>query len=98
MTSGELDAVLLGYAGLARIGRLDAVSQVFEPDEMLPAAGQGGSRFIERAEDLPVGGAEPFLLDQHLPHRDLLRVLGRPVVDGPQLHAGKISSPRQAVQ
>ena len=41
VVSGELDAVLLGYAGLARIGRLDAVSQVFEPDEMLPAAGQG---------------------------------------------------------
>jgi hydroxymethylbilane synthase len=39
--SGELDAVVLGYAGLARIGRLDAVTQVFEPDEMLPAAGQG---------------------------------------------------------
>jgi hydroxymethylbilane synthase len=39
--TGELDAVVLGYAGLARIGRLDAVTQVFEPDEMLPAAGQG---------------------------------------------------------
>jgi hydroxymethylbilane synthase len=39
--TGELDAVVLGYAGLARIGRLDKVTQVFEPDEMLPAAGQG---------------------------------------------------------
>ena len=39
--SGEVDAVVLAYAGLARIGRLDAVTQVFEPDEMLPAAGQG---------------------------------------------------------
>jgi hydroxymethylbilane synthase len=39
--SAEVDAVVLAYAGLARIGRLDAVSQVFEPDEMLPAAGQG---------------------------------------------------------
>ena len=39
--SGDLDAVVLGQAGLARIGRLDAVTQVFEPDEMLPAAGQG---------------------------------------------------------
>ncbi len=39
--TGELDAVVLGYAGLARIGRLDAVTQVFEPDEILPAAGQG---------------------------------------------------------
>jgi hydroxymethylbilane synthase len=39
--SGEVDAVVLAYAGLARIGRLAAVTQVFEPDEMLPAAGQG---------------------------------------------------------
>ena len=39
--SGEFDAVLLAYAGLARIGRLDAVTQVFEPDEMVPAPGQG---------------------------------------------------------
>jgi hydroxymethylbilane synthase len=39
--SGKLDAVVLGYAGLARIGRLDAVTHVFEPDEMLPSPGQG---------------------------------------------------------
>jgi hydroxymethylbilane synthase len=41
VTSGELDAVVLAYAGLARIDRLDAVTQVFELDEMLPAPGQG---------------------------------------------------------
>lgn len=39
--SGEVEAVVLAYAGLARIGRLDVVSQVFEADEMLPAPGQG---------------------------------------------------------
>jgi hydroxymethylbilane synthase len=39
--SGDVDAVVLAYAGLARIGRLEAVSQVFEPDEMVPAPGQG---------------------------------------------------------
>jgi hydroxymethylbilane synthase len=32
---------VLAYSGLARIARLDAVTQVFEPDEMLPAPGQG---------------------------------------------------------
>jgi len=41
VTSGEVDAVVLAYAGLARIGRLDAVTQVFDPEEMLPAPGQG---------------------------------------------------------
>jgi hydroxymethylbilane synthase len=39
--SGEVDAVVLACAGLARIGRMDAITQVFEPDDMLPAAGQG---------------------------------------------------------
>jgi hydroxymethylbilane synthase len=38
---GELDGVVLAYAGLARIGYAHAVTQVFEPDEMLPAPGQG---------------------------------------------------------
>ena len=41
VTEGELDAVVLAYAGLARIGQAGAVTQVFEPDEMLPAPGQG---------------------------------------------------------
>jgi len=41
VASGEVDAVILAYAGLARIGRLDVVTQVFEPDEMVPAPGQG---------------------------------------------------------
>jgi hydroxymethylbilane synthase len=41
VVSGEVDGVVLAYAGLARIGELDRVSQVFEPDDMLPAPGQG---------------------------------------------------------
>jgi hydroxymethylbilane synthase len=41
ITSGEVDAVVLAYCGLARIGKLDVVSQVFEAEEMLPAPGQG---------------------------------------------------------
>jgi hydroxymethylbilane synthase len=39
--SGDLDAVVLAASGLARIGRLDTVSEYFEPDVMLPAPGQG---------------------------------------------------------
>ncbi len=38
---GEVDAVVLAYAGLARIGHADLVSEVFEPDDMVPAPGQG---------------------------------------------------------
>ncbi|KWX10427.1 porphobilinogen deaminase, partial [Carbonactinospora thermoautotrophica] len=36
-----LDAVVLARAGLARLGRLDAVTEVFDPMQMLPAPGQG---------------------------------------------------------
>lgn len=41
VTSGELDAVVLAYAGLGRVGRRDDVTDVFEPEQMLPAPGQG---------------------------------------------------------
>jgi hydroxymethylbilane synthase len=51
VASGELDAVVLAYAGLVRIGRLDAVTQVFEADEMLPAPGQGALAVECRAGD-----------------------------------------------
>ena len=54
VASGDLDAVVLAYAGLARIDRLDAVTQVFGPEEMLPAPGQGALAVECRAgrEDL----------------------------------------------
>jgi hydroxymethylbilane synthase len=48
---GELDAVVLACAGLARIGRAGAVTQVFEPEEMLPAPGQGALAVECRAGD-----------------------------------------------
>jgi hydroxymethylbilane synthase len=39
--SGELDAVVLARAGLARIGRLDLITESIEPVQMLPAPAQG---------------------------------------------------------
>jgi hydroxymethylbilane synthase len=51
MESGTVDAVVLGYAGLTRVNRLDAVTQVFEPDEMVPAPGQGALAVECRADD-----------------------------------------------
>lgn len=56
VTSGELHAVVLGCAGLARIGRLDAISQVFGPDEMLPAPGQGALAVECRADRAELAG------------------------------------------
>ena len=49
--SGELDAVVLAAAGLGRLGRLDLISQIFEPEDMLPAPGQGALAVECRATD-----------------------------------------------
>jgi hydroxymethylbilane synthase len=51
VASGELDAVVLAYAGLARLGQLDLVSQVFDLEEMVPAPGQGALAAECRAGD-----------------------------------------------
>jgi hydroxymethylbilane synthase len=56
VTSGELDAVVLARAGLARIGQLDAITEVFEPDEMIPAAGQGALAVECRDTDQELAG------------------------------------------
>ena len=56
VTSGQVDAVVLAYSGLARIGELDRVSQVFEPDEMLPAPGQGALAVECRTSDTDLAG------------------------------------------
>jgi hydroxymethylbilane synthase len=64
---GELDAVVLAYAGLARIGRSDQVSEIFEPDNMLPAPGQGALAVECRTADTEL--AELLGLVDHAPTR-----------------------------
>lgn len=49
---GELDAVVLARAGLARLDRLDAVTEVIDPTQMLPAPGQGALAVECRDADL----------------------------------------------
>jgi hydroxymethylbilane synthase len=50
--NGSCDAVLLARAGLARLGRLDEVTESLDPLQMLPAPGQGALA-IECREDRP---------------------------------------------
>ncbi len=47
---GTCDAVVLAKAGLARLGRLDEVTELLDPLQMLPAAGQGALA-VECRED-----------------------------------------------
>jgi hydroxymethylbilane synthase len=49
--TGEYDAVVLARAGLARIDRLDEVTEVLDPLQMLPAPGQGALAVECRADD-----------------------------------------------
>jgi hydroxymethylbilane synthase len=66
--TGDLDAVVLAAAGLARIGRLDAATEFFESDVMLPAPGQGALAVECRTEDAPntMAGGLPGVLGQAL--------------------------------
>lgn len=51
VTSGELDAVILARAGLARLDRLDAVTETLDPLQVLPAPAQGALAIECRAGD-----------------------------------------------
>jgi hydroxymethylbilane synthase len=48
---GRLDAVVLALAGLRRLGRDDEVTEVFDPERMLPSPGQGALAVECRADD-----------------------------------------------
>jgi hydroxymethylbilane synthase len=63
VTDGEVDAVVLARAGLARLGRLDVVTEMIDPLQMLPAPGQGALA-VECLADSPDGTDLPSLLGE----------------------------------
>jgi hydroxymethylbilane synthase len=54
VADGELDAVVLAKAGLSRLGRLDVITEVLEPIQMLPAPAQGALAVECRVDDVDV--------------------------------------------
>jgi hydroxymethylbilane synthase len=66
VSSGELDAVVLARAGLARLGRLEEITETLDPLQVLPAPAQGAlavecrtsdartRELLGRLEDAPV--------------------------------------------
>jgi hydroxymethylbilane synthase len=52
VSSGDLDGVVVARAGLARIGRLGAITESLEPVQMLPAPAQGALAVECRAGDI----------------------------------------------
>jgi hydroxymethylbilane synthase len=51
VATGDVDAVILARAGIARLGRMDEVTEVLDPLQMLPAPGQGALAVECRASD-----------------------------------------------
>ena len=75
LASGECDALVLAVAGLARLGRLDAVDGIL--DEFVPAAGQGALALEARPGRVTVSalvdsGATACVMAE----RELTRALG----------------------
>jgi hydroxymethylbilane synthase len=51
LREGKWDAIVLARAGLARLGRLEDVSEIFAEAAMLPAPGQGALAIVARHGD-----------------------------------------------
>ncbi len=51
VAAGEFDAVVVARAGLARLGRLDEISEAIDPIQMLPAPAQGALAIECRVDD-----------------------------------------------
>jgi hydroxymethylbilane synthase len=51
VAEGDLDAVVLARAGLARLGRLDAITETLDPLQVLPAPAQGALAVECRTSD-----------------------------------------------
>ena len=49
----NLDAVVLAAAGLRRLGRFDAITEILDPTRFVPAPAQGALAVECRADDLP---------------------------------------------
>ena len=63
VTDGELDAVMLAYAGLVRAGYADRATQVFSPDVLIPAPAQGALAVEVNADDAALVNAINSIAD-----------------------------------
>jgi hydroxymethylbilane synthase len=52
LEAGEADATLLAVAGLRRLGLLSAITAILDPEEFVPAVGQGAIGIETRADDV----------------------------------------------
>ncbi|MEH0147515.1 hydroxymethylbilane synthase [Corynebacterium sp. Q4381] len=64
VTSGELDAIVLAYAGLSRGGYAERATQIFEPHVLMPAPAQGALAVECRSGDDKTRSAIDALSDR----------------------------------
>ena len=88
---GDFDALMLAVAGLVRLDRLAELSQVFSPDAVTPAAGQGALVVQARTHDAATRALlepldDPACRAEALAERAFLAALG----GGCQLPAGAL--------
>jgi len=57
---GPYDAIILAYAGIKRLGRMDVVSQILPVDSFLPAPGQGALGIQCRGESASLSLLQPL--------------------------------------
>jgi hydroxymethylbilane synthase len=65
VAAGDLDAVVLARAGLARLGRVSEATEVLDPLQVLPAPGQGALAVECRVDDELVDVVRTALDDAH---------------------------------
>jgi hydroxymethylbilane synthase len=63
VADGDLDAVVLARAGLARLGRLESATEIIDPIQMLPAPGQGALALECRLPDGRTASRDTDVLD-----------------------------------
>ncbi len=65
VAEGDLDAVVLAAAGLRRLGRADAITELLDPDVLLPAPAQGALAVECRTGDHSLVEQLAWLNDEH---------------------------------
>jgi len=75
LREGRWDAIVLARAGLARLGRLAEIVEVFPDSVLLPAVGQGALAVVAREGDAPVLDALASL-DDAVSHAEALAERG----------------------
>ena len=73
LREGRFDALVLARAGLARLGRTDEISDVFDESVLLPAVGQGALGIVTRRGGVPDAVR---LLDHPASHAEVLAERG----------------------